>query len=93
MRQNVIYNGVAEVPKPSRHQEGSGADDAVLTGSKPAEVDTTVESSTNEEVAETEEERIANGAASEEAGEAPWDARGRRPGCKGTVRVNEGDAW
>ncbi len=84
MRMNVAYNGVAEIPKQATAREKAPAEvkEAVVS-EKPAEE---VEGENNEELALNTTIEIA---------EEPsrYDEAGRREGCRGRVRVNEGDAW
>lgn len=85
MRMNVAYNGVGEGPLVSENQtqpaEGPEPGDTAPEPSIATELDP--------------EEGAVNGAHQAAGEEALPDhiEYGRRPGCTGKVRVNEGDAW
>ena len=88
MRVNVRYNGVEEVEKPA--PGGGPASNANGTEAAAAQAGVAVDGS-----AQTvdEEGSAATQAASSSREETEQLPNGRRPGCKGGVRVNEGDAW
>ena len=79
---NVAFNGVGEPEKPP-----AGVDATPQTNGA-AEINETP--SAPVEVARDPEEAALNGDAAPEATVGP---NGRRPGSKGHVRVNQGDAW
>ena len=79
MRMNVAYNGVGEDPERGGMSNGhpKALDDALS-------------------VPEDQEERVANGEAANGAAFGVAETQlphGRRPGCQGKVKINEGDAW
>lgn len=89
MKRNVLYNGVQEIPKtgPSgRKQERPTEHDATTDAQEMTETET-------RQPLETEEQAAIGGTTSTASEEEQAAKIGRRPGCSGQVRVNEGDAW
>lgn len=93
MRMNVALNGVAEAVR--RTGEGSnGASKAQAEGSGVTGQEHQEEGTNGQEASKTDleasEESASNG---ELSYQEQMDRVGRREGCTGVVKINEGDAW
>jgi hypothetical protein len=84
MNRNVMYNGVLAPPEAVRN-----------TGPRPNQEDTQAEKSQQQEETPIDAEEGAMNGLNKQAAEEEAEGKrlGRRPGCHGNVRVNEGDAW
>ncbi|WWD02810.1 N2,N2-dimethylguanosine tRNA methyltransferase [Kwoniella europaea PYCC6329] len=87
MRRNVTFNGVGEDSLPTRKPwQPPVKEDGTSTPVENGEGEVKEESTTADVKVESEE------TAEVEDGLEPKDKVGRRPGCRGRVKINEGDA-
>ena len=102
MKRNILFNGVGEFTQSAAETSTSQSVEqpATLEGSESAQGEQK-EVSAKGEV--NTKEAMSNAANSEGKSKYPngeveqieeeKDAVGRRPGCNGRVKINEGDAW